>query len=270
MITLPEHVLESTVEPEGQTWDGHDSVTGHPNKETAMPWSEHQRIVCAAVHLLQGEPPGNADVKKIFRELKSAYVDPVGRSVVRVSKGIHQPTVDPHLQLRTITDWGGGNISYHKFHLNVSAVAVPATDNLDDDRFQWTPVQFTFLHTNNQTYAWPALAVPVEKKGDLKRRLSISDADLKKHVALQLALQRAAEKAKLDKEFNEAVDVFHKAHGGKKGRVAHANPDKDGVFPKANFQGGTNARVIIDNRPQYVHYDPVKKAVLIGMKPKNL
>lgn len=268
MITLPEHVLESDVEPAGQTWDGNDSVTGHPNKETAMPWSEHQRIVCAAVHLLQGEPPGNAAVKKIFKQLKSAYVDPPGRSVVRVSKGIHQPTVDPHLQLRTITDFGDENISYHKFHLNVSAVAIPATDNLEDDRFQWTPVQFTFLHTNNQTYAWPALPVPVERKGDPKRRLSISAADLKAHVADQLALKKAAEQALFDKDYNEAVSAFHKEHGGRKGIVAHAN-NKDGDFPKANFQRGTNARVIVANRPQYVHYDAVRKAVVFGQKPKE-
>ena len=268
MITLPEHVLESSVELEGHSWSGNDSITGLKNKETAMPWSEHQRIVCEAGKLLQGDPPGNADVRRIFNELKSAFIDPPGRSVVRVSKGIHQPTVDPHLQLRTITRWDADNTSYHKFHLNVSAMEIAPTDNLDDDRFIWTPVQFSFLHTNGLTYNWPALAVPIKRKGDPKRRLSMSTADLQAHIDLQETMRKAAAQAVLDQEFNAAVSAFHKAHGGKRGKVDHVNPDKDGEFPKANFQRGTNARVNASGKATYVHYDAVKKAVVMGQKPK--
>ncbi|TFW14841.1 hypothetical protein [Duganella callida] len=270
MITLPEHVLASTVELEGHAWDGQDAVSGHDNLQSSMDWAEHQRIVCNARTLLQGEPPGNAEVRKIFNELKSAYEDKAGRTVVRVSKGIHQPTVNPHIQLRTITDYGD-QISYHKFHLNVSAKELPPTENLADDIFQWEPVQFSFLHTNGQTYNWPALASAPTKKGALKRRQSISAAGLQAHIDEQLKIKQAAAKQEADDAFDKAIQAFHEAYGtGKTKVVRYSNAGKDGVFPNANFKKGSNATVTIStqSRPTVVHYDATRKVVVLGPRPK--
>ena len=107
MISMPEDVL-TTGESGG--WDGNsvDSKTGklHPNKETEMDWAEHQRIVFNARSLLAGPIETNpSDVKKAFKELQSAYTEWTSRSVVKVSKGIHQPFDKPHLQLRMVTTY---------------------------------------------------------------------------------------------------------------------------------------------------------------------
>ena len=198
MITRPEDVL-STGESGG--WDGRsidpNTNVEHDNKETAMDWAEHQRIVCEARKLLAGEIElSPSDVKKAFRELQSAYNDASSRSVVKVSKGIHQPTVNPHLQLRVVTTFRNGQQvteAVRKFHLDVSAVDTPEMDG----RFRWTPVQFSFKHTNDQRYKWPLAANPVIKKRE--RRLSVSSVELSAHLQA-LELERQKEAARLESE----------------------------------------------------------------------
>jgi hypothetical protein len=192
MITMPEDVL-STDESGG--WDGRseDPNTGieHPNTESAMSWAEHQRIVCAARSLLTGQIEiSPADVKKAFRELQSAYNDPASRSVVKVSKGIHQPTVNPHLQMRLVSSFYQGQTVtevVRLFHLDVSAVDSPDMT----DRFQWKGVQFSFVH-GNQSFKWPLAATPIIKKTG--RRQSVSEVDLAAHLhGLELERQRLAQ-----------------------------------------------------------------------------
>lgn len=198
MITRPEDVL-ATGESGG--WDGRsiDPRTNieHDNKETAMDWAEHQRIVCEARKLLAGEIEiGPSDVKKAFRELQSAYNDASSRSVVKVSKGIHQPTVNPHLQLRVVSTFRNGQEvteAVRKFHLDVSAVDTPEMDG----RFRWTPVQFSFKHTNKQRYQWPLAANPVIRKRE--RRLSVGSVELGAHLQAQ-ELERQKEAARLESE----------------------------------------------------------------------
>lgn len=200
MITRPDDVL-STDECGG--WDGRsvDPQTDleHPNKETAMDWSEHQRIVCEARKLLAGQIEiAPRAVKEAFRELQAAYNDADSRSVVKVSKGIHQPTVNPHLQLRMVTTFRNGQVVnevVRKFHLDVSAIDTPEMA----DRFKWTGVQFSFVH-NNQTYKWPLAANPVIVKRE--RRKSVSTTDLAAHVQA-LELERQKEAARLLAEAEE-------------------------------------------------------------------
>jgi hypothetical protein len=180
MITMPEHV-QSTGESGG--WDGTsvDPNTNrvNPNKETAMDWAEHQRIVCSARGLLAGEIEiSPSDVKKAFKELKSAYSDADSRSVVKVSKGIHQPSVNPHIQLRMVSTFRNGGVtteSVKQFHLDLSAVDTPHLA----DAFQWTGVQFSYVH-GNQTYKWPPNATPIIRKRE--RRNSVSSVDLNAHI----------------------------------------------------------------------------------------
>lgn len=198
MITRPEDVL-ATGESGG--WDGRsvDPKTNieHPNKETTMDWAEHQRIVCEARRLLAGEIEiAPSDVKKAFRELQAAYNDANARSVVKVSKGIHQPTVNPHLQLRVVSTFRNGQEVrevVRKFHLDVSAVDEPEMDG----RFRWTGVRFSFKHTNDQRYTWPVAANPVIRKRE--RRLSVSSVDLAAHMQA-LELERQQEAARLQSE----------------------------------------------------------------------
>jgi hypothetical protein len=181
MITLPEHVL-STDECGG--WDGtsvdlntNDVV---PNKETSMSWAEHQRIVCEARSLLTGNiVMSPSAVKKTFLELQSAYNKSDSRSVIRVSKGIHQPATNPHLQLRMVTTFyqqgGQAQEKISKFHLDVSAQDTPEMA----DRFQWVGVRFS-LKEGATVYKWPANANPVISKK--ARRNSVSFADLNDHI----------------------------------------------------------------------------------------
>ncbi len=256
MITQPTDVLES--KGEGFTWDGTDGP--YQNKETAMDWAEHQRIVCEARSLVQGDAPGTGVPKKVFKQLKSAYNDLSSRSIVRVSKGIHQPTVDPHLQLRVTTDFGA-EVSSHKFHLNVSAVPVADPGGLGGERFQWKGVQFAFEHTDNQIYKWPAVATISKKGSNRARRLSISSVDLQAHIDEQLRLadqlKRDAAAAAAKDAFDTALAAFIKVNGGKSGKVTHTSPKGD-PFPTANFKKGcVNARVTFatSGGPTNIWYD---------------
>ncbi len=255
MITQPSDVLES--EGEGFDWDGFDGE--YANKDTGMDWAEHQRIVCEARSLVHGDAPGTGICKKVFKQLKSAYSDASSRSIVRVSKGIHQPTVDPHLQLRLTTDFGA-ETSSHKFHLNVSAIPVPDPGGLGGERFQWRAVQFSFVH-EGQTYKWPAVATINKKGSNRARRLSISSADLQAHIDEQLRLaeqaKRAAAAEAAKDSFDTALAAFVKANGGKSGKITHTSAKGD-PFPTTNFKKGcVNARVTFatSNGPTNIWYD---------------
>ncbi len=266
MITLPSDVLES--EGEGFEWDGMDGV--HPNKETAMDWAEHQRIVCEARLLVQGDAPGAGVPKKVFKQLKSAFTELNSRSVVRVSKGIHQPKVDPHLQLRVTTDFGAQQSS-HKFHLNVSAVAVADPGGLGDERFQWKGVQFSFVHTDGLTYKWPAVAAINNKGSHRTRRLSISTAGLQEHIDEQLRLQREAEAAAETEAFDKALETFIETYGSRSGKVSHTASNA-GEFPSANFRkGNVNAKVSGGGNLQskFVYYDKAKKEIIVGQYSRS-
>jgi hypothetical protein len=248
MITLPEHVKFSTAEGEANRWNGVDAANGTPNKETEMDWAEHQRIVCAARQLVQGDPPGGGEVKKAFKELKSAYNDEKGRSEIRVSKGIHQPTVDPHLQIRMTTKYSPNNISTRKFHLNVSAETNASTNQLGDENFLWQPVQFSFKHSDGLIYTWPVAAVAGKKKGDAGRRLSISNADLKDSIAELRERERQA-------AFNNVLNAFMAEQIPPITVIKHTNENKNGIFPSVKFsRGQAQATVFLQGKIKNLKY----------------
>ena len=198
MISMPEDIL-STDKEGGWSGTSIDPKTGNlnPNKETEMSWAEHQRIVFNARSLLAGTIEiSPSDVKKAFRELQSAYNEWSSRSVVKVSKGIHQPTNKPHLQIRMVTKYTEKGVvtgkAIKKFHLHVSAIDTPQMD----DSFQWKGVQFSLEH-NDLYYYWPLVATVNRKQTSVGRRNSVSKVGLEAHV---LAVDEANKKAKLIKD----------------------------------------------------------------------
>ena len=193
MITMPEDVLQADEGEVGFSWDGtsphpiFDDETV-PNKETTMDWAEHQRIVCNAGKLLTSwtSEKHTGKGKQAFRALKDAYDGSnKQRAVLRVSKGIHQPETNPHLQLRIVEtffnneDKTSTSVNY-TFHLDVSATEITSSGLVD--RFQWDGAQFSYEDAN-RWYRWPVLAVPPRaKNSSASRRASISYASLQAHL----------------------------------------------------------------------------------------
>lgn len=290
MITMPSDVLaeaHNAADPDdddiGYAWDGRDG--NNPNKQTSMDWAEHQRIVFEARGLLGdgtfgGEMVGRrnyiaGDVRTAFKQLYAAYAKG-GASVVRVSKGIHQPTVDPHLQLRTSTQHDGGPVLHHKFHLNVSAEPVPDVDGLGSGRFIWKPVQFAMKHVDDEVYRWPRVVTisrkdPARQRGPRVRRLSISPGMLQAHMdaleeerlaAEEVERAAAAEAAKKLKvqNFESALEAFTAAYAGRSGRITAAQ----GEFPSERFKtGASTARVQTKGGIVTVKYDRVASEIKV-------
>lgn len=285
MITLPSDVLAESNDPTdvsedaiGYAWDGKDGV--NPNKETAMDWDEHQAIVFGARGLLGDGTFGaeigkqnyiSGDVRVAFKQLYAAYAKN-GVSVVRVSKGIHQPTVDPHLQLRTSTQHDGGPVLHHKFHLNVSAEPVTGVDGLATGRFKWMPVQFAMKHVDKTLYKWPRIVTSSrkDKQTSLKlRRLSISTTDLQAHMDVMAEEKAAAEQVELEAKtaaakklkgnnFDAALEAFLDLHGGKSRHISATK----GAFPSDNFKNGSSsARVQISGGVVNIKYDRVANVI---------
>ncbi|MEL7468521.1 MAG: hypothetical protein AAFN27_08700 [Pseudomonadota bacterium] len=182
-----------------------------PNKETGMAWAEHQRIVAEAASLVSG-----SGVPESLKNLKLALTkrqDEGKKSSVYVSKGIHQPCTNPHMQLQTEThtknngSWGSAYIQ--TYHLNVSAEAQLDIEGMTD-KFTWKGVQFT-IGDGGQGKRWPEIANPVKKKavGASGRRNSISGpayADRVKQIA------REAEAAAAEEAFDKLCTAFEQLH----------------------------------------------------------
>jgi len=190
MITTREHVNgvkewnRSAPDPRGVI---------RANLDTTMDWVEHQNIVVEARKLVATpialDEPGEdgKTAQKYFSWLHDAYNSPgVGaHKTLKVSKGIHQPHVNPHIQLQVTLDRKSV-----LFHLDVSAKDLPAdarapvTPNVQ--YFRWEPVQFSCVVGGN-TFRWPAAAVTqVVKPRDpgvpgRTRRQSISSQSLEDH-----------------------------------------------------------------------------------------
>lgn len=278
MITTPDDVLQADEGVVGFAWDGTSPHPQYPdeevpNKETTMDWAEHQRIVCAAGKLLVSwttdQHTGNG--KAAFKALKDAYdgVTNKGRSSLRVSKGIHQPLTNPHLQIRVVASFYNSqdktttNFNY-TFHLNVSATEV-TSDGLKD-RFQWQPVQFSYEDAN-KWYRWPAVVTHNRKNSTTKRRASISYAALTEHLealaeqeAERLRLEQI-EQAKLVKStLKEAIEA-DVARLATEGVILRVKPPKE---PAASFWTGKRA-VFTDKwgkKPKYMKWDPLQKKLV--------
>jgi hypothetical protein len=104
MITLPQDVHQ------GGNWSGTSTDHGRTvrNLESLMSWPEHQRIVVGARGLLVSldYPQKDQDenlAKKALVVLKEAYTTS-SNGVLYGTKGIHQPYLNPHMQLTVEID----------------------------------------------------------------------------------------------------------------------------------------------------------------------
>jgi hypothetical protein len=172
----------------GANWNGTSTINQQQvqNLESAMDFDEHVRIIQEAHGVLssfkmdalgEGTEKGLGEAKLAFSTLKACYESKNGH-VVYVSKGIHQPTANPHMQLKLAAE--GKESEGSTFHLDVSAAGESYNypeellEERDADRFIWKGVQFSYVN-NKLRFAWPKSSTPVIfKKGGHRRRQSIS------------------------------------------------------------------------------------------------
>jgi hypothetical protein len=197
MITLPADIQQDA------NWDGYskDSATGstNPNKESAMGFAEHQRIVLNAKALLVNLNYSDADqnankAKKALMNLKEVYTSAGSTGVLYITKGIHQPYANPHLQVSVVEN-GEDAVLYHLDVCDDTTV----TDYSGSQHFHWRGVRFSARVRNNQpSWAqdkfdcaeWPE-NVPFAKRMHKDRRNSISPGGL---AGLNQMLQEAEAK----------------------------------------------------------------------------
>jgi hypothetical protein len=164
------------------------------NLESNMDFAEHQRIAFDALQLLEGDlaVEDNAAGNKL-RQLKEAYEGNDLGDVLYISKGIHQPATNPHMQLQLKR-----SNSWYTFHLNVS-VSSNLIQGLPEKYFHWVGVQFTaeadtFFGKVNA--CWPLVAALDAKSQHSRRRLSIAPKDVQHMInAIAVAKQKAQDEA---------------------------------------------------------------------------
>ncbi len=269
MITLPEHVLQADKGVTGFSWDGESPHPEEPdvmvpNLESTMDWAEHQRIVCSARKLLTtwSADKHQGKAKDAFKALNDAYNTPDSRSVLRVSKGIHQPLVNAHLQLRVDRTFGSaskGNegSAVYTFHLNVEASEIKGVEGLDNS-FQWEGVQFSYK--NEKVWAkWPALAVAPRMKNKLTRRQSISAVDLAEHTRKleqeRKEKERLAAAASLEEQIQKALAVLEEKEGLTLRKLKNE--------PPAKFWKGTTKAFVVNKygKGHYVQWNADTKTL---------
>jgi hypothetical protein len=186
MITLPGDIQQDP------SWDGRTGFDKH--LESEMDFEEHQRVAFNALQLLAGNlaVADNAAGKKL-EELKEAYEGGYQEDVLYISKGIHQPNTNPHMQLKLKR----GNKSY-TYHLNVSVsdVDIPG---LNQGYFHWIGVQFTADADSGKVNAcWPLAAAHDTKYRRARRRWSIAPKDVQSTIAA-IARARQEEQDRADR-----------------------------------------------------------------------
>jgi hypothetical protein len=205
MITLPADIKKD------DNWNGYSMDQGAQvkNLDSGMGFPEHQRIVCAAKTFIatmaySDEELGENVAREALMILKEAFTDPDGGAVY-ITKGIHQPNYDPHIQLK---------VDGHDrlFHLNVSAEEnVQAIDG--HGFFHWKAVSVSARVRNHRgdpetqfDYAqWPA-GVAAKLRRDANRRNSISSGRLLTlNAEIQAELDRARAQSERDTLKNKIV-----------------------------------------------------------------
>jgi hypothetical protein len=192
MITLPAEISQG-----GQWADTSiDPATGqrNDNLDSKMDFAEHQRIVCSARELFAGAPAFAGSAAAIsLQHLNDAYTTAAAGYVLLVSKGIHQPTTNPHIQLTLKHTVSPIQVDEYVFHLNVSASQGKLDVEVSDEFFHWRGVQFSAKRAGVSA-TWP-VAVAVTPKDHLRRRMSLSPDGLQKMLE---AIE--TEKARVAKE----------------------------------------------------------------------
>jgi len=175
------------------------------NKESDMDFAEHRRIVSDALcRLLPGMPKqGKTNAQRKLVELAEAYDGKDDDDVLYISKGIHQPRSNPHMQLKLER----GRRVIGAFHLNVSAVdagkdlhttlSKGETRRLNEEGyFHWFGVQFTADADGSPRACWPKGDPPRDMKNQAtRRRMSIAPDDLQDTIDEINRAQRANQEA---------------------------------------------------------------------------
>lgn len=204
-------------------WSGQSLIDGvlRDNLDSTMDIEEHKRIVREAVRLLEGfsmgasgwgAGPGLGEANVAFDALKNCYTKTNFGRVVYVTKGIHQPRSNPHMQLNCAEP--GKQAHGMVFHLDLSAELITSPlSNEEDGLFSWTGVQFTFISKGLKT-SWPKDASAAIKKGQgmgkRRRRKSVSMADHDERLqALQehLAHEEAKRQERIERERHELEEA---------------------------------------------------------------
>jgi hypothetical protein len=206
VISLPSEILP------GDTWDGMTGFDRH--LDSSMDFEEHQRITFDALQLLAG-PMAVADnaAGRKLEQLKDAYEGHAGGDVLYISKGIHQPNTNPHMQLRLKR----GNGVWYTYHLNVH-VSDDGIQGLPQCFFHWVGVQFaaeadTVPDGKVQAY-WPLVATQDTKYRHPRRRMSIAPKNVQATIE---AIARAL------REEQERQDRIEQARVKEQGRALGRN-----------------------------------------------
>jgi hypothetical protein len=187
VITLPTDIEK------GSDWNSRTGLDKH--LESSMDFEEHQRIAFDALKLLAGDLAVADNIAgERLKQLKKAYEGGNPGDVLYISKGIHQPETNPHMQLRLKRD-----NSWYTFHLNVSVsdVDIPG---LPQKYFHWVGVQFsaeasTTIH-GTVSACWPMVAARDTKWRHPRRKMSIAPKDVQGTIeAIARATREAQEKA---------------------------------------------------------------------------
>jgi len=200
VISLPSEIQK------GATWDGKTGFD--PHLESTMDFDEHQRIAFAALQLLAGDlaVADNAAGAKL-EALKAAYEGGSADDVLYISKGIHQPRTNPHMQLQLKR---GAHVSY-TYHLNVSTTDSGVV-GLPESYFHWVGVQFTAeaqsVH-GTLNACWPLVAARDMKGVHNRRRLSIAPENV------QGKIEAIAQAAKEEQERADRVEQARLAESDK-------------------------------------------------------
>ncbi len=190
MITLPGDIQQ------GDSWDGRTGFDSH--LESNMDFEEHQRIAFNALTLLGGDlaVADNAAGQKLM-QLKEAYENGGPGDVLYISKGIHQPNTNPHMQLRLKR-----GKAWYTFHLNVSVSDVDIA-GLPQSYFHWVGVQFTAEESTvfgTERACWPLVASHDTKYRHARRRWSIAPKNV------QATIEALAETARVEQERQERIE----------------------------------------------------------------
>jgi hypothetical protein len=217
---------------EKQGWDGvsNDPYVLSPvlNLDSNMNLKEHQRIVYNARHLLAGElaldDKSDTPAGRALKLLQQAYnTNDLANAVLKISKGIHQPETNPHMQLTLV--YGTTNYLYH---LDVSVSDTPI-EGLPD-YFHWVGVQFS-SKIGQTTACWPLNAVRTTKF-KLRRR----------SIAPECVLGKIEAIAKFEREEKERQEAEEKRRQEQSAMTVKGNDVKEklasGGYKLADFRNG--------------------------------
>jgi hypothetical protein len=184
-------------------WRGSTYGVG-PHTETKLNSVEHIRIVKKALHMFEGQidVDDSGPGEKLIA-LKEAYDRDWDSDFLYIMKGIHQPTSNPHMQLKLEFEDVLDNKYKYLYHLDVSASEDPI-QGLSADYFHWVGVRFSATKDkDNEVVAyWPKDNVKLTMK-DSRRRMSIAPINVQGKIE-QLAAEAERERQEQRRRLKQA------------------------------------------------------------------